>query len=487
LPALAVVCGIALVTTIVIPSCVVASLFEGFTLREAVIWTAAVIAVDLTAIPIGCYLDRGTLAPLLAWSDRDFADPEAAWNAALAVPPTVGRTVGKGAAILSLVVCVPLAVYLGERTWTSAVGLGVGMMCIVMFAGLMFGNGLHALLRPCMEEIESVLSINKSPELRGWSLEARIALAFGTSTALAGMAATGLTLGTEATMRHFLMAIVLSAGLAGYLILVIQFGIAHPATSSVDDLLNGVGRVRRGDFSKRVPVTTVDEFGDLAIAFNEMQNQLHERESLQSAFGSYVDPTLAERLLAQDNSIFEGEEVDVTVFFADVRGFTTFAERVSAEDAVLQLNRLFEVVVPVIVAAGGHVNRYLGDEVLAVFGTPTPLADHAERAVRAAMDVQRLVRREFGDELQIGIGVNTGPVIAGSIGGSGHFEFTVIGDAVNVASRVERMTRQTGDDILITQATFDAMGCTLDRTTDRGEVEVRGKAQKHRLHAVDPF
>ena len=487
LSALVVVCGFALVTTIVIPSCVVASLFLGFTLRQAIIWTAAVTAVDLAAVPIGSWLDRNTLAPMLAWADRDFSNPEASWNAVLAIPPTVGRTVAKGAAIMSLTVCVPLALYFGDRTWTAAVALSLGMAGIVMFAGLMFGNGLHVLLRPCADEIESVLPINESHALRGWSLEARLALAFGTSTALAGMAATGLTFGTEATVRDFLLCIVLSAVLAVYLILVIQVGIARPATSSVRDLLNGVGRVRSGDFSTRVPVTTVDEFGDLAIAFNEMQNGLRERESLQSAFGSYVNPELAQRLLAQETSIFEGEEVEVSVFFADVRGFTTFAEAVSAEVAVRQLNRLFGIVVPIVHGVGGYVNHYLGDGVLAVFGTPTGMADHAERAVCAAMEVQRVVQNEFGDELQIGIGVNTGPVIAGSVGGGGHFEFTVIGDTVNVASRVERLTRQTGDAILITQATLNAMNEPLDCTTDRGEVEVRGKAQRHRLHAVNPF
>ena len=142
---------------------------------------------------------------------------------------------------------------------------------------------------------------------------------------------------------------------------------------------------------------------------------------------------------------------------------------------------------PVVIEAGGHVNHYIGDGVLAVFGTPTSMADHADRAVCAAMEVQRLVQREFGRELQIGIGVNTGKVIAGSIGGGGHFEFTVIGDAVNVASRVERMTRQTGDAILVTQATLNALKTPLDCTTDRGEVDVRGKAERHRLHAVDAF
>ncbi|MEY2469198.1 MAG: adenylate cyclase [Actinomycetota bacterium] len=388
---------------------------------------------------------------------------------------------------MSLAAGVPLALYFGERTWVAAVSISIGMCVIVVFAGLMFGNGFHVILRPCSDEVERVLAIDHPPTFRDWSLEARLALAFGVASAVAGIGIPAFTLGTQATPRHFLIAIGVSGLLAVYLIWANQIGLVRPAVQSVNDLLGAVKRVRRGDFSVRVPVTTIDEFGELALAFNEMQTGLRERESLHAAFGSYVDPTLTQRLLSQGDAIFRGEDVDVTVFFADVRGFTTFAESASARESVRQLNRLFEVVVPVVMDAGGHVNHYIGDGVLAVFGTPTAMTDHADRAVCAAMDIQRLVRREFTRELQIGIGVNTGPVIAGSIGGGGHFEFTVIGDAVNVASRVERMTRQTGDAILITQATLDALKTPLNCTTDRGEVEVRGRAERHRLHAVDAF
>jgi class 3 adenylate cyclase len=403
------------------------------------------------------------------------------------MPPVLARTAAKGCAILSFAVCVPLALFLGERSWVAALSLVVGMSAIVMFAGLMFGNGLHAVLRPCTDEIERVLSSEQSPDYRDWSLAARLALACGTSSAIAGIGIAGFTLGTQATPRHFALAIVFSTMLALYLILVNHIGLVQPAMSSVNDLLAAVKRVRRGDFATRVPVTTIDEFGDLAIAFNEMQSGLRERESLHAGFASYVDPALAQRLLTQENSIFEGEDVTVTVLFADVRGFSTFAEDVSASEAVRQLNRLFEVVVPIVFNAGGHVNHYIGDGVLAVFGTPNGMADHAGCAVGVAREIQQMVRKEFGDELEIGIGINTGPVIAGSIGGGGRFEFTVIGDTVNVASRVERMTRQTNDSVLVTQATLAAMAESLDCATDRGEVAVRGRVGKQRIYAIDPF
>lgn len=484
--ALLIVCGTTLLCFLVIPSCAAACFYLGFTLREAVCWTASVAVVDAIGVMIGVRLDRKTLQPMMNWAKRDFSDPVASWNSALSIPPILARSAAKACSILSFAVCVPLALYFGERTWVAALSLTLGMSAIVMFAGLMFGNGMHVILRPCTDEIEELLPIDQSPDYKDWTLAARLGLAFGTATAIAGIGIPAFTLGTSATARHFLLAIAFSTLLALYLILTTQVGLVRPAGASVNDLLAAVKRVRRGDFGTRVPVTTIDEFGDLAIAFNEMQAGLRERESLHEAFGSYVNPALAQRLLAQGDAIFEGEDVTVTVLFADVRRFTTFAEHVSASDAVRQLNRLFEVVVPIVVEAGGHVNHYIGDGVLAVFGTPTPIKDHADRAVCAAMDIQTLVRSEFGDELEIGIGINTGPVIAGSIGGGGHFEFTVIGDAVNVASRVERLTRETGDAILITQATLDQMK-PRDCAIDRGEVEIVGRAQKQRIYAVEGF
>ena len=120
----------------------------------------------------------------------------------------------------------------------------------------------------------------------------------------------------------------------------------------------------------------------------------------------------------QGDDIFTGERRQVTVMFVDVRDFTPFAEANTAEDTVARLNALFEIVVPAIVDAGGHVNKFLGDGALAVFGAPNDLADHADAAVTAAVLIHRLVAERFGGKLRIGIGINTGAVIAGTIGGA---------------------------------------------------------------------
>src|SRR5258708_17335643 len=154
-----------------------------------------------------------------------------------------------------------------------------------------------------------------------------------------------------------------------------------------------------------------------------MQAGLAERQRLQAAFGTYVDPILASRLLEQGDDIFTGERREVTVMFVDIRDFTPFAEANPAEDVVARLNALFEIVVPAVVDAGGHVNKFLGDGALAVFGAPNDLANHADAALSAAVLIHRRVTERFGGGLRIGLGINTGLGIARTIGGGGNAEF----------------------------------------------------------------
>jgi HAMP domain/Adenylate and Guanylate cyclase catalytic domain len=119
--------------------------------------------------------------------------------------------------------------------------------------------------------------------------------------------------------------------------------------------------VAAGDYSQRLPVVQDDDLGALAASFNRMQAGLAERQRLQAAFGTYVDPALAARLLEQGDDVFTGERRQVTVMFVDIRDFTPFADANTAEDTVARLNALFEIVVPAVVDAGGHVNKFLGD------------------------------------------------------------------------------------------------------------------------------
>jgi class 3 adenylate cyclase len=259
-----------------------------------------------------------------------------------------------------------------------------------------------------------------------------------------------------------------------------------PSMQPIRDLAEGTERVAAGDYSQRLPVVQDDDLGALSASFNRMQAGLAERQRLQAAFGTYIDPALATRLLEQGDDVFTGERREVSVMFVDIRDFTPFAEANTAEDTVARLNALFEIVVPAVVDAGGHVNKFLGDGALAVFGAPNDLADHANAAVAAAILINRLVAEGFGGDLRIGIGINTGLVIAGTIGSAGKLEFTLIGDTVNVAARVEQLTKTTGDTILLTQHTVDALASQPPDLIDRGSHALKGKSAAVQVFGLDP-
>jgi adenylate cyclase len=258
-----------------------------------------------------------------------------------------------------------------------------------------------------------------------------------------------------------------------------------PSLRPIRDLDEGTERVAAGDYSQRLPVVQDDDLGVLAASFNRMQAGLAERQRLQAAFGTYVDPALAARLLEQGDDVFTGERRKVTVMFVDIRDFTPFAEANTAEDTVARLNALFEIVVPAVVDAGGHVNKFLGDGALAVFGAPNALADHADAAVAAALLIHRLAAERFEGSLRIGIGINTGLVIAGTIGGGGKLEFTLIGDTVNVAARVEQLTKITGDAILLTDHCVQALVSPPSGLADRGSHELKGKSAAVRIFGLN--
>ena len=221
-------------------------------------------------------------------------------------------------------------------------------------------------------------------------------------------------------------------------------------------------------------MVTSDELGELSHDFNLMADGLAEREELRETFGTYLDRDIV-RLILSGRFPREGVEVVVTIMFVDVRGFTSFAERSDATEVVAALNTLFEVMVPIVAEHGGHVDKFLGDGLLAVFGAPEGYRDHADRAVAAGLALAR-ARQPARGGVADRRGINTGPVVAGSIGGAGRLNFSVIGDAVNLAARVEAATRDTGDDVLITRATHDALTRPV-ATVSRGSVALKGKEE----------
>jgi len=180
------------------------------------------------------------------------------------------------------------------------------------------------------------------------------------------------------------------------------------------------------------------------------------------------------------NSHVEPEWAMVTVAFADIRGFTSFADQATAREALAYLNEFFGVVVPVIQSHGGHVNHLLGDGLLAVFDMP----DHADRALAAACAMLAAIDDRLGERCRIGIGINSGLVLIGTIAAAGLDEVSVIGDPVNVASRVQDATRDFGEPLLVTEATRLLLEGEHPELVARGTLALRGKMNRVGVHGL---
>ena len=410
------------------------------------------------------------------WAVGREADPVRALNDTY----TWGREMSARALISNSAGVALLLVVVGAITGAAGSRLlQFGVMGVALGIAIQL-MGMHSVpegaLRPARNAIAGDMGIGDGlprshPSFATWSNLSVLATTFAFS-------AGGVILASvfHVTTENPLLSIVI-AGLSTIAFVPLTVGaIFSPSMLPIRDLAAGTVRVAAGDYSQRLPVVQDDDLGALAGSFNRMQAGLAERQRLQAAFGTYVDPTLAARLLEQGDDVFTGERREVTVLFVDVRDFTPFAEANTAEDTVARLNALFEIVVPAVVDAGGHVNKFLGDGALAVFGAPNDLADHADAAVTAALLIQRLVAERFGGTLRIGIGVNTGLVIAGTIGGAGKLEFTLIGDTVNVAARVEQLTKTTGDTILFTEQCVHALASRPPGLIDRGFHALKGKS-----------
>jgi adenylate cyclase len=322
----------------------------------------------------------------------------------------------------------------------------------------------------------------------GVATRAVLAWSLGTGLPLAGLVAIGvleLAGGLRATPLKLALGTV-SIGGAALAVGLLTAGLAGRATGDpVNSVRRALARVAAGELDVRVPVYDGTQIGQLQAGFNLMAAGLAERERLREALGTYVDPMVAEHILAEGTSL-AGEEVELTVMFTDIRDFTGFAERAPAAAVVASINALFARIVPVIHDHGGYVDKFIGDGLLAVFGAPRRLPGHAAAALAAALEIERAVGAGKPEALRVGIGLNSGTVVAGNVGGAGRFEFTVIGDAVNVAARVEAATRQTGDTILLTQHTKDLLAAAPVRLVPRPDVALKGKSDSVVLYAPVP-
>ena len=456
-------------------------------MNAAQFWTIAAVAEVLVvleiliATPYALRLVR----PADPWlqGNRSPRSAATAWRALVALPIELVSHRRPLAIVMNVVpISVFITAYLGLR-WYAAIVLLAGAGVVLLYGVFLRFFALELVLRPVLVAVSRDVPDGVAPDgTPAVPLRWRLMLALPAINVITGVTVAALSAGGHTSLRDLGVDVLVAVAVAFTLSLELTVLLSRSILGPLGEVRRATERVTSGDFRARVPVVSGDEIGKLAGSFNQMLAWLQERQKLREAFGSYVDPELADRVLTE-GAVLEGEEIEVTVLFLDMRDFTAFAEQASPHEVVAQLNELFDLVVPVLERHGGNVNKFFGDGLLAVFGAPDHLPNHAEWAVAAAREIAAVVREQYGDELEIGIGVNSGPVVAGTVGGGGHLEFTVIGDVVNTAARVERVTRETGDDVLLTEATRELL---VDPTgiVPRGSVELQGKSARVKVHAL---
>jgi adenylate cyclase len=295
-------------------------------------------------------------------------------------------------------------------------------------------------------------------------------------------------------LQHLFLNAVASVALIGLIFVGLAILFARTFTRPLKALTDSASAVERGDLdTARVTVVTQDELGRFAATFNSMIDGIKARQRERDIFGRMVSPEVREKLLTGELKL-GGENLRVSVLFSDIRGFSTMSEKMSPHDVVMLLNEYLKEMTEAVQPWGGYVNNFIGDAIVVIFGAPEARAGTELCAIRAAqamkdrLHVLNQRRAEWGDSpIETGIGISTGKVVAGQIGSLERFMYTVIGDAVNVAARLEGLTKEfDGNPILINAATHD--GCRSKQVeiqfVDQGLQKVKGREEPVHVYAV---
>ncbi|MBA1836367.1 HAMP domain-containing protein [Corynebacterium sp. zg912] len=285
----------------------------------------------------------------------------------------------------------------------------------------------------------------------------------------------GYFTGTVGELTSAIVALITAGIVTGFVgTALVIMSVADP----IKELQGAINRVRRGEQNTQVDIYDGSEIGVLQAGFNEMMRGLRDRQRVRDIFGQYVGAEVAQKALEEVPEL-GGEERKVAVLFIDVVGSTSFAVDHTPEEVVAALNDFFDVVVEVVHRNKGVINKFQGDAALAVFGAPVSLHDAASHALQAARELQRDLA---GLELKAGIGVASGHVVAGHVGGADRFEYTVIGDAVNGAARLTDLAKDTPGMVLTNAATLRAANeVEQQRWTLMKSVELRGRGKMTQL------
>ena len=289
-----------------------------------------------------------------------------------------------------------------------------------------------------------------------------------------------------AKARWFVIGLALALMIVGAgLSLVMSTALLRPIRS----LVSGTREIANGNFDFHVEVLRNDEMGDLAASFNKMAQDLRQKQIIEDSFGRYVSPEIANLILTNPDEVWMvGTKREVSIFFADIRGFTSLTEKKPPEELLAVLNGFFSVATEVIVQHKGYINKFVGDEVMAVFGAPVADADHPDNTILALLELRAKIEKfnhtegsKHNIKLGVGMGATVGQVIAGNVGSQTRMEYTVMGDNVNVASRLTQMA--SADEILISNEFYERVHSLINAETV-GPVQVKGRERWVMVHRV---
>ena len=261
-------------------------------------------------------------------------------------------------------------------------------------------------------------------------------------------------------------------------------------TVPLTKLISGTEKITKGDYSVKVKNISNDELGVLSDTFNEMTESLKEKEFIRDTFGKVVDLEIRDHLL-NGNISLGGERCNVTVMFCDIRGFTSMSENMQPEVVVNFLNQYFTQMVKCISNNHGVINKYIGDAIMAIFGAPVKSKNHALNAFNASLEMKTTLdelNKTFAQknfpQIDFGIGLHSGSVLAGNIGAENRMEYTVIGDTVNVASRIESLCKVYKTELLLSESTMNHLDSEKNQINLKfvDEAEIRGKSEKIKLY-----
>lgn len=273
------------------------------------------------------------------------------------------------------------------------------------------------------------------------------------------------------------------------LMLIFIYFFAHTISSPVKELVTATRKINEGDYETSLVPKTNDEIGDLTRSFTQMANGLAEREKLKGALGKFVNEEIANQVLAGELKL-GGDLTTATIFFSDIRSFTAISEKLTPAQVVEFLNDYMTRMVRIVQQTNGVVDKFIGDAIMAVWGAPVSHGNDAENCINAALEMRKELidfNKDRGSPdkpiIKIGSGINTGEVLAGQIGSDDRLEYTVIGDAVNLASRVEALNKPFGTDILISSDTLKAVEGTY-HVEPMQKIKVKGKEEPQQIYAV---